>query len=287
MKLEVINLTKDYGKKLALDNLNFTFESGIYGLLGPNGAGKSTFMNLLTDNIKITKGEIKWDDVDTKSLGKKYRKLIGYMPQQQGFYEQFSAYDFLMYIGQLKGISRKELKEEIEFWLKKVNLYEVRKRKLGAFSGGMRQRVLLAQALLGNPKIIILDEPTAGLDPKERINMRNIIAEISADKIVIIATHIVSDIDIIADQVLLLKDGKCIEAGTIDELTNAVRNQIGERECNKSELLLLQKKYGNGTVIKRHDKYYFRKVFKELPKEFSVNDETPTLEDVYLYYFET
>ena len=191
MELKITDLTKKYNKVTALNRFSFSFTPGIYGLLGPNGAGKSTLMNLITDNITPTEGSIRWDGEDIKKMGKNYRKKIGYMPQQQGYYSSFSAVDFLRYIGQLKEIKKDKLEEEIEFWLKKVNLYEVRNRKLSALSGGMRQRVMLVQALLGNPELVILDEPTAGLDPKERINMRNIIAEISDEKIVLLATHIV------------------------------------------------------------------------------------------------
>ena len=206
--LEIQNLSKDYGKKKALRGFNYTFEEGIYGMLGANGAGKSTLMNLITDNLKRTSGNILYNGTEILEMGAKFRALIGYMPQQQGFYENFSARMFLYHMAELKGIRRREAKKQIEHLLQTVNLAGAADLKIGGFSGGMRQRVLLAQALLGDPKILILDEPTAGLDPKERINLRNYIRQLSEDKIILLATHVVSDVETIADRILILKDGE-------------------------------------------------------------------------------
>ena len=287
MELKITDLTKKYNKVTALNRFNYCFTPGIYGLLGPNGAGKSTLMNLITDNITPTEGSIRWDGEDTKKMGKDYRGKIGYMPQQQGYYSGFSAVDFLRYIGRLKEIRKEKLEEEIEFWLKKVNLYEVRNRKLSALSGGMRQRVMLVQALLGSPELVILDEPTAGLDPKERINMRNIIAEISDQKIVLLATHIVSDIDVIADKVLLIKKGQCIKSDSVENLMKEVKDKAGIIECERKDILKLQEKYSGGNIVRKQGKYYFRKMFETLPEGFRLSTDEISLEDVYLYYFET
>ena len=210
MTLELEHLTKRYVETTALDDVTITLTPGIYGLLGANGAGKSTLMNLITDNVKRDGGTIRFDGEDILSLGDKFRSKLGYMPQQQGVYEQMTAESFVSYIGRLKGLTGKELRAQVDKVLGLVNLSGVRHKKVGGFSGGMRQRVLLAQALLGDPKVLLLDEPTAGLDPRERVRIRNFIKELAQDRIVLLATHIVSDIESIADQVLLLKDRKSV-----------------------------------------------------------------------------
>lgn len=218
MKLEIKELTKFYGDFCALDHFTYTFEPGIYGILGANGAGKSTMMNMITDNLKRSSGEIYYGGKDILRLGFAYRARVGYMPQQQGMYDRFSARSFLSYMAELKGIRGKKARQEIERLLEMVNLSEHAHQKVGGFSGGMRQRVLLAQALLGSPRILILDEPTAGLDPKERIRLRGYIADLAKQRIVFITTHIVSDIESIADDVLLLKGGKLVKSGTPQQL---------------------------------------------------------------------
>lgn len=284
MKLEIKGLSKRYGTVFALEHLDVEFEDGIYGILGPNGAGKSTFMNLLTDNLKRTSGEILLEGKEILEMGERYRAQLGYMPQQQGFYEQFSAAEFLKYIGRLKGYKGKALNMQVEELLKKVNLYEHRLETVGSFSGGMRQRVLLAQALIGSPKIIILDEPTAGLDPKERINIRNIIAELSKDKIIFIATHVVSDIECIANKVMLLKQGRLIRMESPTELIASMEGKVGEIPCTKEELPVLQEKYVTGNTIQRQNGLFFRLVGDELPESAAIVRDNLSLEDVYLYY---
>ena len=225
MELTVENLTKKYGEKVALREFSYTFTPGIYGILGANGAGKSTLMNLITDNVKRTQGQILWDGTDILKLGASFRKLLGYMPQQQGMYNDFSARAFLRYMADVKGLKRKDAKAQIEQLLELVNLKDVAHKKLGGFSGGMRQRVLLAQALLGEPQILILDEPTAGLDPKERLRLRQYIADLAQNRIVFLTTHIVSDIESIATDVLLMKDGQLVRHGTPEELIASVRGK--------------------------------------------------------------
>ncbi len=220
--LNIEGLKKSYGKKVALRNFSYTFDNGIYGLLGANGAGKSTLMNLITDNIARDSGSICYDGVDILKMGSGYRELVGYMPQQQGFYEHFSARAFLFYMAELKGIKKKEAKKQIENLLNIVNLTDSADKKIGGFSGGMKQRVLLAQALLGNPKILILDEPTAGLDPKERVNFRNYVDMLSENKIIILATHVVSDVESIADRILIMKDGELVADDMPAELVRMV-----------------------------------------------------------------
>lgn len=218
MELELREVTKKFGDKVALDRFTFTFRTGIYGILGANGAGKSTMMNLITDNLRRDGGSITYDGVEIKKLGADYRRVLGYMTQQQGLYEGMTAESFLVYMARLKEIPRKAVPGEIRRVLEMSNLADVSHKKVGEFSGGMKQRVLLAQALLGDPRVMILDEPTAGLDPKERARLRDHIYRRAQDRIVLLATHIVSDIEAIADCILLMKEGRLLRAGTAAQL---------------------------------------------------------------------
>ena len=218
MELKLTGLTKRYGQKVALNGFTYTFNEGIYGILGANGAGKSTLMNLITDNVKRDGGEILYNGKDVLKLGNEFRSLLGYMPQQQGLYESMTAETFLTYMARLKRIPGRNIKDEITRVLALTNLSDVRHAKIYSFSGGMKQRVLLAQAMLGEPKVLILDEPTAGLDPKERVRLRNYIFELSKNRIVLLATHIVSDIEAIAGDIILMKEGKIMLTGSPQEL---------------------------------------------------------------------
>lgn len=290
MKLEIKNVTKTFGNVTALNDFSIEFETGIYGILGANGAGKSTLINLITDNVARNsgegRGEILYDGEDILKLGKKFRSIVGYMPQQQGFYDDFSAKAFLKYMASIKQIPRKQANKQIDELLDIVNLTASAHKKVGGFSGGMKQRVLLAQALLGDPKILILDEPTAGLDPKERISIRNYIAELSKDKIILFATHVVSDIECIADKVLLIKKGELVTVGTPGELIESMHDKVTEITCTLDDVSDLQEKYKVGNIRQRSNGLALRIVGDDLPGEFSrVNDDID-LEDVYLYYFE-
>ena len=295
MELQLEHLSKTYGTVQALKAISYTFKPGIYGILGANGAGKSTMINLITDNVARDKGSaggsILYDGQDILKLGSRFRGIIGYMPQQQGFYEDFSPKAFLRYMAEIKGIKGKNengqtVKEQIDELLEVVNLTGVAYKKIGGFSGGMKQRVLLAQALLGDPDILILDEPTAGLDPKERIAIRNYIAELSRNKIILFATHVVSDIECIADYVLLLKKGEIIAMGTPVELIEKMHGKVAEITCTLDEVGKLQEKYHIGNIRQRKNGIALRLVGDELPDEAVMVDENIDLEDVYLYYFE-
>lgn len=222
MELQLKDVTKKYGEKVALDRFSYTFGQGIYGILGANGAGKSTMMNLITDNLRRDGGSITYDGEDVREMGAKYRRILGYMTQQQGLYEGMTAESFLVYMSRLKEIPRKKTPGEIDRVLEMTNLADVRHKKVGSFSGGMKQRVLLAQALLGDPKVLILDEPTAGLDPRERARLRDHIYHLAQNRVVLLATHIVSDIEAIADRILLLRQGKLLRSGTAAELIGSL-----------------------------------------------------------------
>lgn len=214
--LELVDITKSYKKKLALDHFSYLFEAGIYGLLGPNGAGKSTLMNIITQNLKSDEGRILLNGVEAGKLKQQYISHIGYMPQQQSLYENLTLMRFMYYMAALKGMKKKEADAQIERLLNDVGLWEERSRYMGGFSGGMKQRALVAQALLGDPDIIILDEPTAGLDPIQRIGVREMIKELARDRIVIISTHVIADIEAIAKEILMLRQGKLLEKQLIE-----------------------------------------------------------------------
>jgi len=208
LKLE--NITKSYRGKPALHSFSMTLKPGVYGLLGPNGAGKSTMMNIITDNLRPDSGEVFWNDKPAREMGRDFRRILGYTPQQQGLYDEFTGRRFLSYIAALKEIPKAKLLTEIERVATSVNLMNELDKKLGAYSGGMKQRILIAQALLGTPELIIMDEPTAGLDPKERIRVRELLDSLGEDKVVLVATHVVSDIESIAKEIIVLRQGELV-----------------------------------------------------------------------------
>ena len=287
MKLEIKNLSKTYvkGKPKSLDNLSTEFTSGVYGILGPNGAGKSTLMNIIADNIKADSGEVLYNGENIIELGKDYRNILGYKPQQQGIYKSFTGRRFLWYMASLKGIPKKEAKERIENVLNLVNLKDHADKKLGAYSGGMKQRILIAQALLNDPEVLLLDEPTAGLDPMERIRIRNFISEIAINKIVIITTHIVSDIQYISKEILLMNKGKLLLKDNPDTIVESMQGKVFEARIQENQLNKVKEKYNISNIIKTNDGLLARIVSEDKPKELNINDVKSTLEDTYLYYF--
>jgi len=283
--LEIKNLTKKYGDFTAVNQINLTLDTGVYGILGANGAGKSTFLNLITDNIKRTAGEILYDGRDILTMGAAYRKKVGYTPQLQGMYEEFTAGQFLRYIGALKGMKHKACKEQTRELLALVGLDKHAHQKLGTFSGGMRQRILLAAAMLDDPEILILDEPTAGLDPEERIRLRNHIAELSKNRIVLLATHVVSDIECVAEKVILMKKGEVLRFASPTDLMEEITGKVREFYGTFEEVNALKETYGKGQVLRRSTGFVLRVAQDNLPESFKQVDDI-TLEDVYLFYAE-
>ena len=288
MELKIEQVTKTYGAKHALNQFSVVLKEGIYGLLGPNGAGKSTLMNIITDNLAATSGTVYWEGKKIQSLGKQYREILGYMPQQQGMYDEFTVEHFLWYMASLKGMKKKAAKEQINQLLSVVNMAQNRKKLLKGLSGGMKQRVLLAQALLNDPKILILDEPTAGLDPKERIRIRNLISEIALNKIVLLATHVVSDIEYTAKELILMNEGVLIAKDTPSNLIKMVTNQVWELKVKEADLKEIAKKYKVSNIIAEEDGIVVRIIEKKEAIESQWNPVMvrPNLEDLYLYLFQ-
>lgn len=281
---EVKNLTKTYGDVTALSGFTYSFTPGIYGILGANGAGKSTLFKLLTDTIPRDHGEILWNGRDILELGRDYRAKLGYMPQAQGYYSEMSTKEFLYYMGRIKGLPRRELKSQVEEMLDVVGLSDAAYKKMGRLSGGMRQRALLAQALLGTPELLLLDEPTAGVDPQERIHIRSHIATLAQSRIVLLATHIVSDVECIANQVLLMKRGEIVAGGTPPALISSLHGKVAERVCTAEEAARYQAQYGYGKWMQDQQGQILRLVGDRLPPEFSLSTWGIGLEEVYLYH---
>ena len=292
MQLEIKNIHKNYGKVQALKGVSMELNAGVYGLLGHNGAGKSTLIQIITGNLSASDGEICYDGKNIKKSEKNYKRLLGYVPQSQGIYDSFTAKQFLEYMAILKDVDKKNIPKQIDSILEVVSLTEVKDRKLGGFSGGMRQRILIGQALLGNPEIVILDEPTAGLDPKERIRIRNFISKIAENKIVLIATHVVSDVESIAKEIILLGNGVIAGKGTPEELCEALNGQVWECNISPSQYEEMEKQFvitnlqevPGGTIRVRFIGQE-TKVNQIIENSIQVQSVYPNLQEVYLHIF--
>lgn len=286
MELSLDRLTKHYGNKIAVDCVSATLKSGVYGLLGANGAGKTTLMRMLCAILESTSGEVLLNGKEVTAMGADYRNVLGYLPQDFGYYPNYTAMEFLMYISALKGIPKIIAMKRSKELLEEVGLSHVANKKVKTFSGGMKQRVGIAQALLNNPDILIFDEPTAGLDPKERVRFRNLLSEYAGDKIVILSTHIVSDIEAIADEVLLMKKGKFVLQGTVQELTEKANGKVWELTVPAKEARKWQAKTIVANLRHEGKEVVLRIISDKKPSEEAVSCEA-TLEDLYLYYFPT
>lgn len=284
MELKFQNLKKNYGSIRALKGVSFSLTTGVHGLLGPNGAGKSTLMNILSGNLNATEGEIIYNDMSLSTLGNEFRKVMGYMPQQQALYPDFTAIRFLSYMAALRGMTKEKARKAIPRVLEQVSLTETANRKIKGFSGGMKQRLLIAQAILNDPEVLILDEPTAGLDPKQRIAIRNLISSISENKIVLISTHVVADIACIAKDLLILKEGELLRHDTPGRLLSEMQGKVWELSIPPTQLPEYQQKFRISNVSSDAEGFSVR-LFSDSP----ISGATlvrPNLEDVYLNYFE-
>ena len=293
MTLEVRSLSKNYGKVQALKNVSFKIDTGVYGLLGPNGAGKSTMIRIITGSMRASSGEVLYNGSRIRENEKAYKKILGYVPQRLGMYDSFTAARFLEYMAVLKELKRKEIPEEVERVLKIVGLQEDALRRLGGFSGGMKQRVLIAQALLGDPRIIILDEPTAGLDPKERIKIRNFISRIGENRTILLATHVVSDVESIAREILLLGDGELKDKGTPRELCAMLDGSVFECILPGQEGFdRVEAQFPVSNVLELPDGQIAVRVIgsgREVRKnlgQYGVREVFPNLQEVYLSLFD-
>ncbi len=284
MKIEFDDLTKEFGDFTAVNHINLTMTNGVYGLLGVNGAGKTTLMRMLCTLLKPTSGTICCNGKDIFNMDSEYRKLLGYLPQDFGFYPEFTVEDYLLYIAALKGIRPVVAKKRVKELISKVGLSKAAHKKMKKLSGGMRRRAGIAQAMLNNPKILILDEPTAGLDPNERIRFRNLISELSEDRLVLLSTHIVSDIEYIANEIWLMKDGEVLHKGSIEELINSMTETVWECLVPKNRVSDFMEKYKISNMKSEINQIMLRIISHEKPVENAMRVEA-SLEDVFLYYF--
>lgn len=284
MELKITNLTKDFRKTRAVNGVNYTFRSGVYGLLGVNGAGKTTLMRMLTTLLNPTSGAITWDGEDIFKMDKEFRRLLGYLPQDFGAYPDFSVQDYLMYISTLKGMKPAAARARVAQMLELTGMTQFKGKKMKALSGGMKRRAGIAQAVLNDPQILILDEPTAGLDPSERIRFRNLISELASDRIVLLSTHIVSDVESAASQIILMKDGKFLVTGTAEELIASCPDRSWICNVPKGEVLACHQKYRVANVKTLADHAQLRILSKDSPMQGAVQEEA-SLEDVFLSYF--
>jgi ABC-type multidrug transport system ATPase subunit len=279
MEIRAEHLTRRFGKNEAVSDLSFTLPVGVYGLLGDNGAGKSTLMRILAAIDRQSDGSVTCDGEDIFKMDADYRRLVGYMPQDFNVFPSFSAVEFVQYIGALKGLSKRELDHKTRESLRFVNLEDAADKKVRTFSGGMKRRVGIAQAIINEPEILILDEPTAGLDPHERIRFSNIISEMGSDRIVLFSTHIISDIEAITDNVILLRDGRIRERGKVGDLLAAIRGQVFEEDMAAGDLPAFRRKAAIVRIRQERDGICVRYLGEKRP---AARPCEASLEDYYI-----
>jgi len=284
MKLEISNLGKQYRRDFwGLKDFSLEIGPGILGLLGPNGAGKSTFMRMLATITKPTEGTIAWNGTDIVKTPDTMRAVLGYLPQDFGIYPNLTAIEFLEYMAAIKGLNSKAMKRRIDELLQVVNLVESAKRPLGGYSGGMKQRVGIAQALLNDPQLLIVDEPTVGLDPEERVRFRNLLSDLSGERIVILSTHIVSDVEATATRIVLINKGLLLRESAPEDLLKELDGKVWEWTVSSDELVALKSKYVVSGTIRRSDGVQVRVVSEGNPIA-NAQSISPNLEDAYLYF---
>ncbi|MEG0751072.1 MAG: ABC transporter ATP-binding protein [Oscillospiraceae bacterium] len=284
MQLTISNVSKKYGGRYALKNVNLELKNGVYGLLGPNGAGKTTLINIITGILSADSGKILCDGKDVKDLKLQYVSKIGYLPQYPVFYKDFKAREFLHYIAAVKGLSHKDGVQKSEELLSMVNLSDEADKRIGSYSGGMRQRLGIAQAMLSDPELLILDEPTAGLDPKERIRFRNIISKLSAGRIVILSTHIVSDVEHIANDIILLGAGELIAKNSPENLTASMLGKVWSVTATDDTIGKYIDTFNISNILHQCGNYHL-KIISDTPPDVNCKQTAPSLEDVFLYHF--
>ena len=280
----MVNLTKRFGDFTAVDDMNIRITNGVYGLLGVNGAGKTTLMRMICTLLTPTSGQILCDGKDILKMEGEYRNLLGYLPQEFGFYPEFSVKDYLLYIASLKGVRPVVAKKRVKELLEQVGLSKAANKKMKKLSGGMKRRVGIAQAILNNPKILILDEPTAGLDPTERVRFRNMISELSKERIVILSTHIVSDVEYIANEIWLMKNGRLVQQGSLNDVLDSMPEKVWSLVASQEEAAKLMKEYRVSNMKTDSDGVELRIISAQPPCDYAKVLQ-PNLEDVFLYYF--
>ncbi|HEX3030234.1 MAG TPA: ABC transporter ATP-binding protein [Clostridia bacterium] len=284
MELKIENLTKEFQNTIAVNHISYTMKNGVYGLLGANGAGKTTLMRMMCTLVKPSGGRITLDGKDIWELDSSYRKILGYLPQEFGYYPDFSAEDYLMYIASIKGIKAPVAKKRAFELLHRVGLENVGNKKIKKYSGGMKRRLGIAQAILNDPPILILDEPTAGLDPNERIRFRNLISELAEKRLVLLSTHIVSDVEYIADNILLMKAGNIECEGSLQKLIDSTPARVWTCNVNKQDANTYMKKFKVINVKPTTYGTSLRLLYESQPCA-DAKEEEMTLEDVFFYYF--
>ncbi|EPY08184.1 ABC transporter [Paenibacillus alvei TS-15] len=284
MELTIQNISKQFKELVAVNQFTAELSCGVYGLLGPNGAGKTTLLRMLADILRPTSGMIRLNGQDIRTMEERYRDVLGYLPQQFGYYRQFTGRRFLMYIAALKGLEKRAAATKVEEVLQLVGLGYEADSKIKSYSGGMRQRLGIAQALLNDPKVLILDEPTAGLDPTERIRFRNILSEMSANRIILLSTHIVSDIEYVAKDVLLMKQGYLLKQDRLVSLLKELKESVWKVTVDENQLPVLKQRYKIVNILRRDSGVEVRILSPDKPL-LTAQPVTAGLEDLYLHYF--